>query len=388
MNVTPSFASNCRAILTLLSTKHTLLLFSFGCSLLLIVAAQAEPGGTLIHPRLNHTATPLTNGQVLLAGGVVDASRTLSASCELYSRASNSWTATADMNVPRQLHGSLLLSDGRVLTMGGVFSGTNLTNSAEIYDPGMGSWTSTGSMETARSSFDPVLLPNGKVLVAGGAVAFPELDTAACELYDPATGTWSPTGSMLQSRTEYHATLLTDGRVLVAGGFSQAAGLIGETEIYDPATGTWSSSGSLNMPRTDNVQVRLADGRVLVAGGIKKFTFNTPKITASAEIFDPATGSWTRTGPLNTPRIRFTANLLDDGTVFAAGGSDGTLSGYSSIEVFAPSREKWRMLNTGLASTRYLHSATSLLDGSIIIAGGLASGGTVIPDADLFVTSR
>jgi N-acetylneuraminic acid mutarotase len=211
----------------------------------------------------------LADGRVLLAGGY-DGGLDATTSSEVYSPTSNAWTATGNLNQGREYHGSVLLSDGRVLSMGGLTDGvvSNVTNSAEIYNLATGLWSVTANMKTGRSDFDPVLLANGKVLVAGGNVPYPANQTASCELYDPVTGTWSATGSLLQPRERYHATLLADGRVLVAGGFNDTAGLIPQSELYDPNTGVWNNSGSLGLPRSDNVQVRLADGQVLVAGGV------------------------------------------------------------------------------------------------------------------------
>ncbi len=355
-------------------------------------ADPAAPGGTLVTPRSDHTATLLADGRVLLAGGY-DGALAATASSEIYNPAANAWTATGNLNQGRRDHGTVLLSDGRALSMGGSTTGdvSTVTNSAEIYNPAIGLWSVTANMITARSYFDPMLLANGKVLVAGGHIAGSPFETASCELYDPATGTWSPTGALLQPRTQYHATLLADGRVLVAGGNNQTVGLIAQSELYDPATGTWSSSGSLTVPRDRNVQVRLADGRVLVAGGINRFGGGThpPKITASAEIYDPATGIWSRTGSLNTPRIDF----MNDGRVFAAGGWDiGATGGppqiYSSIEEYTPSTGKWRTLGNSLAAPRFAHTATNLLDGSLIIAGGLNPAFTLIPEAELFIRPR
>ena len=324
---------------------------------------------------------------MLLAGGY-DGALPATVSSELYSPATNTWTATGNLNQGRRDHGTVLLSDGRALSMGGSTTGdvSTVTKAAEIYNPATGTWSTTTNMITARSFFDPVLLADGRVLVAGGHVAL--FETASCELYDPATGTWSATGSLLQPRSQYHATLLADGRVLVAGGHNQTAGLIAQSELYDPTTGTWSSSGSLTLPRIDNVQVRLADGRVLVAGGIKQFTFSQPKITASAEIYDPTTGLWSRTGSMHTPRIEFTANLLNDGRVFAAGGSFGTTDAYDSIEEFDPPSGKWRTRTTTLARPRRLHTTTTLIDGSLIVAGGLTPVVERIATAELFVRPK
>jgi large repetitive protein len=371
-----------------------LILASLG--LCLLQPVQTDPGGTLVTPRSDHTATLLADGRMLLAGGY-DGALAATASSEIYNPATNTWTATGNLNQGRRNQGTVLLCDGRALSMGGSTTGdvSTVTNSAEIYNPATGLWSVTANMITARSYFDPVLLANGKVLVAGGHIAGFPFETASCELYDPVTGTWSPTGALLQPRTQYHATLLADGRALVTGGNNQTAGLIAQSELYDPATGTWTSSGSLTLPRDRNVQVRLADGRVLVAGGIKEFGFEShpPKITASAEIYDPITGIWSPTGSLNTPRIDFTANLLNDGRIFVAGGWDiGATGGipqtYSSIEEYSPSFGKWRTLANSLASARFDHTATKLLDGSLIIAGGMGYAAHLIPTAELFVRPR
>lgn len=246
-------------------------------------------------------------------------------------------------------------------------------------------------MITARSGFDPVVLANGKVLVAGGNAPYPANQTASCELYDPVTGTWSATGSLLQPRDGYHATLLADGRVLVAGGFNDTAGLIPQSEVYDPNTGAWTNSGSLELPREGNVQVRLTDGRVLVVGGISRLGHGhrPPEVTASAEIYERAAGIWNRTGTLDVPRLDFTANVLKDGKVFAAGGWDTTFQYYSSIGGYNPATGTWRTLAHSLAGPRFGHTATMLADGSLIVAGGRSSaGGPLIPAAELFVRPK
>ena len=396
MKVSSSFAGSSPFRFSEVARKAVCLSFCVSLSLSLSPPSQADPGGTLITPRTSHTATLLADGRVLVSGGS-DGDLLALAASEVYNPATNNWTATGHLNQGRRNHETVLLADGHALSTGGLTSGdvSTVTKSAETYNPATGLWSVTGNMITARAFFDAVLLANGKVLVVGGHIASTPFETATCELYDPATGTWSATGSLLQPRNEHHATLLADGRVLVAGGFNQAAGLIAPSELYDPATGTWSNSGSLTQPRDSNIQVRLADGRVLVAGGVKRFGFasHPPQITASTEIYNPATGIWSRTGSLNTPRIDFTANLLNDGRVFAAGGWDiGTTGGaaqiYSSIEEYTPATGRWRTLSMALAAARFAHSTTSLLDGSLIIAGGQDNSFALIPTAELFVRPK
>jgi hypothetical protein len=116
---------------------------------------------------------------------------------------------------------------------------------------------------------------------------------------------------------------------------------------------------------------------VLVAGGVGRLGHGKrlPEGTASAEIYDPATGIWNRTGSLDVPRLDFTANLLKDGKVLAAGGWDTTFQYYSSIGGYNPASGRWRTLAHSLAGPRFGHTATMLLDGNLIIAGGRSAAG-------------
>ena len=117
-----------------------------------------------------------------------------------------------------------------------------------------------------------------------------------------------------QHRTPDHtATLLPNGKVLVAGGYN--GGALTSAELYDPASGTWTATGSLNTARYDHTATLLPNGKVLVAGGIS----NGSDLT-SAELYDPASGTWTATGSLNTARYEHTATLLPNGKVLVAGG--------------------------------------------------------------------
>src|SRR5436309_11932652 len=107
---------------------------------------------------------------------------------------------------------------------------------------------------------------------------------------------WEYTGSLKTARFHHTATLLPDGRVLVVGG-EHGRDPLASAELYDPATGTWSATGSLNTARDSHTATLLPNGNVLVAGGEA-----TSGDLASAELYDPATGTWTATGSLTAAR--------------------------------------------------------------------------------------
>jgi hypothetical protein len=109
------------------------------------------------------------------------------------------------MNQARYRHAASLLTNGKVLVAGGLGEDDRALNSAELYDPLAEIWTVTGSMNNARFDHTSSILPNGKVLVIGGANGI-YLNSA--ELYDPSTGIWTTTGSMHEARSEHTASLL------------------------------------------------------------------------------------------------------------------------------------------------------------------------------------
>src|SRR5439155_7420538 len=133
-----------------------------------------------------------------------------------------------------------------------------------------------------------------------------------------AAASWITNGPMAQAREYHTATLLANGTVLVAGGSFYSNGpliYLASAEVFDPAVGTWKQTGALNAPREFHTATLLPTGKVLVAGGD-----GGSSILSSAELYDPASGKWTLTGPLNTARQQHTATLLPNGKVLVAGG--------------------------------------------------------------------
>src|SRR5205807_9352939 len=244
-------------------------------------------------------------------------------------------------------------------------------------------------MTVARTAFTATLLPNGKVLVAGGdpaSVGTLPGATATAELYDPSTGSWSITGSMAFPRNGHTATLLPNGKVLVAGGATPGTAYGGavqsaataSAELYDPATGSWSVTASMATARYAHTATLLPNGKVLVAGG-----YNGSGTTAGAELYDPATGSWRSTGSMATARLNHTATLLLGGDVLVAGGYTG-MGSTSDAELYDPATGRWSRTGS-LGVTSENSTATLLPSGKVLIAGGDACcGGPHLAGAALY----
>jgi len=334
--------------------------------------------------RSRQTATLLPDGQVLVAGGGTTNS-------ELYNPATGKFSPTGALPVAVSDATATLLPNGKVLVAGGL-EGNHQVANAELYDPATGTWSATGAMTKARSGQTATLLPNGQVLVAGGgcngggfgcdAGSFEQSQHSA-ELYNPATGTWTRTGFMKFPRQDFTATLLKDGQVLATGGFASCDDDFcsdnKSAELYNPATGTWTVTGPMHAAREQQTATLLPDGDVLVAGGLNEggFCCNGSNFS-SAELYDPATGTWSTTASMSATHAGGTATLLRNGWVLVAGG------GNSVAEIYEPARAIW-VTPGAMTTARTHHTATLLPDGHVLVTGGDGTDGHPQTSAEVFL---
>ena len=325
--------------------------------------------------RSDATATLLNNGMVLIAGGM--ASGNYLSEAELYNPASGTFTVTGSLNAARELHSATLLNNGMVLIAGG-YNASGFLGSAELYNPATGTFTVTGSMSTPRRFAPTILLQDGTVLIAGGAGATDPLQAlASAEIYDPVTGTFTPTGNMKVERRLTTGTLLNNGMVLIAGGIN-INGTLDSAELYNPANKTFTFTGNLNGLRCYHTATLLNSGMVLIEGG-EQPSGSTFVPLASAELYNPANGTFTVTGNLNAARVGPTATPLNNGTVLVTGGvefSGETDVPQSSAEVYDPVAATFATTGS-LNSARATQSATLLTNGTVLVTGGFDASGSL-----------
>jgi hypothetical protein len=138
---------------------------------------------------------------------------------------------------------------------------------------------------------------------------------------------------MATARESYTATALLDGRVLIVGGFDRPT-YLASAEVFDPKTGSFSPTGSMAAARMFDAATAFPDGRVLIVGGVGG-GYARSTYLASAELYDPKTGSFSPTDSMTTARTDPTATVLSDGRVLIAGGGNGSTS-LASAELYQP----------------------------------------------------
>ena len=351
-------------IKTIKILPFALALTALTLNLLELQPVQAQtftPDNPMLVARWSHTATLLTNGLVLIAGGTTaneypDNPFRATNSSELYDPATGTSTATGFMTDAQAGPIAILLTNGLVLVAGGRNDGGSILSRAELYDPNAGTWADTGYLNKERSSFAATLLANGKVLVVGGYSGSGDISSA--EIYDPVTAIWTNAAPMNYATDSQTATLLSNGKVLVAGGSDGVGGTLTNSILYNPVDNIWTNTSPLKVARGGHVATLLPNGQVLVVGGA---------YDNSAEVFNPTNGTWTLVAPMNDGRSNPSATLLPDGQVLVLGGYPGQ----TSAELYDPTNNTWTYtgsLNVG----RIFHTATLVADGQVVVAGGNA----------------
>ena len=149
----------------------------------------------------------------------------------------------------------------------------------------------------------------------------------------------------------------------------EAETIYASAELYNPTTGKFTKTGSMTVARDSATAVLLGIGKVLIAGGEGcangKVCSNVPSDStvnlSSAELYNPTTGKFTPTGSMAAPRLDAVATLLPDGKVLITGDSEWA-------EVYNPDTGKFTRTPKG-PFTNGFNTATLLPNGKVLVTG-------------------
>jgi hypothetical protein len=211
---------------------------------------------------------------------------------------------------------------------------------------------------------------DGNILIIGGC------NCATAELFEPATDKFVATASMTVVPTDgMTATRLQDGRVLIAGGEDSAQTPLASAQLYDPTSGTFNLTGSMTTARSGQTATLLPNGKVLIAGGDADAGATSGKALSSAELYDPDTGMFSLTGSMITDRDSASAILLADGRVLTTGGASSCALGkpLAASDIYDPNTGMFVAGGSLLIARGGYPSVVLLDDGRVLVLGGSSS---------------
>ncbi len=341
--------------------------------------------GNMNTARRNHMVLRLADGRILITGGAANANASgVLASAELFDPVAHTFSTTAGpMSAPRADHTVTLLLNGNVLVTGGFTDTAIAQSSADLFDPATLTFTQvTALMTTPRAEHAATLLANGKVLITGGNDSSGN-SLASAEIYDPVANTFTATSHLMNSaRQAHHADLLPNGQVLISGGLDTNNNALASAEIYDPVADTFTPTGSMTTARGNHSSALLYTGQVLVAGGLTG-PGNALVLTPTAELYNPASGTFTPTGNMTIARGHYAGIVLGDGTVFISGGA--TLPAGTNADIYNPATQTFNPTGNFTAVQAGMREAVTP-DGTVLLASGVnnAVPAVTVPNSELF----
>jgi hypothetical protein len=333
-------------------------------------AISFEAGPTLSAPRATHALIRVAGGRLLAIGGCVRNGcepGPASATIDIIAADASRIEASGRLLARRIQPSAVALADGRALILGGWVDG-RVTATTELFDPVTRQSSAGPTMLGPRSAASVVRLNDGRILIAGGYDG--ERVRGDAEIFDPATLQLTPTGDLAIARSGASATPLGDGTVLIAGGGdgeSQGRRALSSAEIFDPATGTFVATGALGQRRYKHGAVALPSGDVLIIGGSDERDY-AGKLR-SVERYDAASGRFVTDGALASARFKLAdaVMLISPDTVLVAAGDEHP-------EIYDIARHRGRMLADSLDGQWNYMTIARAGAGRALLAGGYREG--------------
>jgi hypothetical protein len=276
--------------------------------------------------------TMLSDGRILVVGGHNGPNIGIP-NVVIYDPRAQSWTRVADMGYPRWYPTVVGLPNGQAIALGGGISVGNYVTIPELYDPVANTWTSLPGANFFLGNYPKTfVLPNGTLFWDGATSPNGE-----SKILDVNAQTWTDVAPNPTVRGT--TTMYLPGKVLISGGGTNPVQTGSWTIDLTQPNPTWQSAGSMNFPRFLHNLVTLPDGKVLAVGGSTINSLESTQGVLAAEEWDPATRTWTTLAAQHDLRLyHSTGVLLPDGRVLAAGGgrNTSTVVNYLTAQIYSP----------------------------------------------------
>ncbi len=198
---------------------------------------------------------------------------------------------------------------------------------------------------------------------------------ATCEQHVCLAGRWTQAAPLPTARLSPAAVVTSSDQIWVLGGFT-SQGATDVVEVYDPATDSWTSAPPMRQPRYGHAAALGLDGRLYVFGGQYDSQTMHEGTSATAEVYDFASHTWSALPNLPEGRYNCSAALLPDSTFILIGGMNVTrAASLANTAIFTPSTSTWSSAPSPLVTGRNAHASLALPDGRIFVAGGFGASG-------------
>jgi len=351
--------------------------------------------------RAGHTAVWTGSEMIVWGGGT--SGPTYFNTGGRYNPSTNSWTPTSMVNAPDSRENLTAVWTGSEMIVWGGAGQNGAANTGGRYNPGTDSWTATSTMNAPEGRVDFTGVWTGDEMIVWGGFHPPSSLLNSGGRYNPSTDTWLPTTTVnAPGPRAVHTAVWTGDEMIVWGGnaFGIPPPLFNTGGRYNPVTDSWIATSTTDAPAGRFRHTAVWSGsKMIVWGGFgQNGPSNTggrycvrspepcvgrcsptprPRPTPHQRPTPPPglNGTWTLTGSLNTGRFLHTATLLPNGLVMVVGGIDSHNT-LRSAELYDPASGSWT--STGSLSTgRFRHTATLLANGKVLVAGGDFGNGSL-----------